>query len=273
MLLGNALAYDWLYHTLTPTERQTVRESLASWAQKMYEASAGPRELSWGNWWRKSYLQNHHWTNNSALGVAGLTLLGEDNRAQNWIDQASSQLTRVQYVLNEIEDGGWHESISYQSYGLTMLLPFLVNLRKNQGIDLFPHDYLRNYPYWQIYNHLPNSLQFILAYGDFEWSWLGVHRSHNLLRFTAKEYGNGYAEWMVQQLIKADDRKADVWATPWYVFEFLYYDPTIAPQPPLGLKTARLFPDLEGVIWRTGWDEDDLVFALKTGRYMGTLRL
>ncbi len=66
MLLGNAIAYDWLYDILTPAERQIVRESLAGWAQKMYEASSEPFEISWGNWWHKSYLQNHYWINNSA---------------------------------------------------------------------------------------------------------------------------------------------------------------------------------------------------------------
>lgn len=270
MLLGNAIAYDWLYNVLTPIERQTVRESLASWTQKMHEASsAGFYVDEWGNWWPKSYLQNHFWITHSALGMAGLALLGEDDRARTWIDQASGRLSRGQYMLNGIGDGSWHEGIPYQNYGLTMSLPFLVNLRRIQGTEILPHVYLRNYPYWRIYNHIPGSTQFILAYGDFEWSWGNVNSPSNLLRFTASEYGDGYAEWMTQQLIAADGRHASVWTTPWYVFEFLYYDPTVNPQSPVGLDKARVFPDLEGVIWRTGWDQDDLIFGLKTGAYGG----
>jgi len=270
MLLGNAIAYDWLYNTLTPAERQTVRESLASWAQKMCEASSAGFYLEeWANWWRKSYLQNHFWINHGALGMAGLALLGEDDRAQTWIDQASSKLSRVQYMLNGIKDGSWHESIPYQNYGLTMSLPFMVNLRRIQGTEILPHVYLRNYPYWRLYNHIPNSTQFILAYGNFEWSWGNAYGPQNLLRFVASEYGNGYAEWMAQQLIAADGRYGSIWSAPWYVFEFLYYDPTILPQWPMDLPKARAFPDLEGVIWRTGWGEDDLIFGLKTGAYGG----
>ncbi len=269
MLMGNAIAYDWLYNDLTPAERQVVRESLSGWAQKMYEASTEPYQRSWGNWWGKSYVQNHHWICYSALGMAGLALLGEDRRAQTWIDQASSEMSRVQYLLDGIEDGSWHESIPYQSYGLTMSLPFMVNLRKIQGTDILPHVYLRNYPYWRIYNHIPDSTQFILAYGDYEWSWSNAFRSQNLLRFTASEYGNEYAEWMAQQLIAADGRQVRVSSAPWYVLEFLYYDPIINPQPPTYLKRAREFPDLEGIIWRTGWGADDLIFGLKTGAYGG----
>jgi len=222
MLLGNAIAHDWLHNTLTSTERQTVRESLAGWAQKMYEASSEPSyQSSWGNWWRKSYLQNHYWITHGALGTASLALLNEDDGTQTWIDQASSKLSRGQYVLNGIRDGSWHGGIPYQSYGLTLSLPFMVNLRTIQGVEILPHVYLRHYPYWRLYNHLPNSTQFILAYGDFDWSWNNAYSPQNLLRFTASEYGDGYAEWMAQQLIAAEGRAADVYSTPWYVFEFL----------------------------------------------------
>jgi hypothetical protein len=268
MLLGNALAYDWLYNMLTTKERQTVRESLAGWAQKVYEASsASSYQQPWDNWWRKSYMQNHYWIIHSALGMASLALLGEDDRAQIWIDHARNQMSRVQYLLNGIEDGSWHESIPYQDYALTMTLPFLINLRAIQGVDIFPHNYLRNYIYWHIYNHLPNSTQFILAYGDFEWSWIGV--TSHLLRFAAHEYGNGHAEWMAQQLTSAYGRAAGIWSAPWYVFEFLSFDPSIVPVPPIGLDKARVFPDLEGVIWRTDWGDDALIFGLKTGAYGG----
>ncbi|MFQ5854692.1 MAG: DUF4962 domain-containing protein [Anaerolineae bacterium] len=269
MLLGSAIAYDWLYDALTPTERQIVRESLASWAQKMYEASSGPQQGSWGNWWIKAYVQNHNWINNSALGMAGLALLGEDERAQMWIDRASGSMSRVQYILNGIEDGSWHESIPYQSYGLTMSLPFLYNLRRIQGTDLFPHIYLRNYPRWRIYNAIPNSLQFLLTYGDFEWDWANLYRAENLLRFVAREYRDRQAEWMAQELVAADPRQAHLWSAPWSIFEFLYYDPTLGPQPPADLSKAYVFPDLEGVIWRTGWGDSDLLFGLKTGAYGG----
>ena len=267
MLLGNAIAYDWLYNILTPAERQIVRASLAGWAQKMYEASSEPFEKTWGNWWRKSYLQNHHWINNSALGMAGLVLLGEHDRAQTWIDQASSQMSRVQYILDGIADGSWHESIQYQNYGLTLSLPFLVNLKRIQGVDLLPDEYLYNYPYWRLYNHIPNSTRVILAYGNFEWEWGNGYQPQNLLRFVADEYENGHAEWVAQKLA-AYGRYANVWSTPWYVFEFLYYDPTIEAQLPTGLQ-VRTFPDLKGVIWRTGWEDDDLIFGLKTGAFGG----
>jgi len=270
MLLGNAIAYDWLYDILTPTQRQTVRTSLAAWAQKMYEASAAASyQASWCNWWRKAYLQNHNWINHSGLGMAALALFGEDDRAQMWLDQASNRMSVVRDVLNEIKGASWHESIPYQSYALTLSLPFLVNLRKIGGVELLPQDYLRDYSYWRIFNHIPNSTQFILAYGDFDWSWANGYIAQNVLRFIANNYSDGGAEWMAQQLIANEGRSANLWSTPWYVFEFLYYNPSVMPQPPTDLQKARTFPDLEGIIWRTGWGTNDLIFGLKTGAYGG----
>ncbi|MBN2472403.1 MAG: DUF4962 domain-containing protein, partial [Anaerolineae bacterium] len=78
MMLGSALAYDWLYDRLTPEERQTVRSSLIMWSQRMYEASIAERyRPEWVNWWPRSYMQNHYYINHAALGVAALALMGE----------------------------------------------------------------------------------------------------------------------------------------------------------------------------------------------------
>jgi hypothetical protein len=269
MLLGNALAYDWIYNHMNSAERLTVRNSLADWTQKMYEASSGPKNDDWQNWWSRSYVQNHYATNHSALGVAGLALLGEDSRAQMWIDQASSRMIRLRDMLNGIGDGSWHESINYQNYMLTTYLPFALALRKNQGTDILPDAYLRNYAYWRVYNYLPNSTDPIAAYGDFEWDWGNSYRPQNVLRFIAAEYGSGYAQWLAQDLSDNDTKSANQWTAPWDALGFFYYDPSVVPASPGSLDTARVFSDWEGVIWRTGWDRDDLVFALKAGTYGG----
>ncbi len=81
MMLGSALAYDWLYDHLTPEERGIVRGSLALWAQRMYEASvADGYRAEWVNWWPRSYMQNHYYINHAALGLTALALLDEAER-------------------------------------------------------------------------------------------------------------------------------------------------------------------------------------------------
>ncbi|MFH1926992.1 MAG: hypothetical protein ABIK79_02280, partial [Chloroflexota bacterium] len=158
---------------------------------------------------------------------------------------------------------------SYQTYGLSLSLPFLVNLRRLTGQDLMPHTYLRNYAYWRLYNYLPHIVHPVFTHGDWELSYGNAHQPQQLLRLVASEYSDARAQWLAQRLIDADGRHASVWSSPWYVFEGLWYNPSIPAQAPDGLPLDRTFPDFEGVIWRSGWGDNDLVFALKTGPYGG----
>lgn len=345
MVYGNSLAYDWVYATLSPTEQQRVGASLSQWAERLYQASRTVDNYNgtWRNWWGKSYLQNHYWITHSALGLAGLALLGDSVESvctitarnnvnlragpstdesvlevlpagqdmtvldsttdaqgyiwfllpnarwvrsdvvivppectvgkitpQDLVNYARSKLSTGRDVLESIQDGSWHESIYYQTSMLSVAIPFFYNLRKLQGTDLFPHLYLQHYLDWRLYNYIPETTQFIFAHGDFEWSYHNGFRPQNILRFLAKEYHSGYAEWLAEQAVIADGRIVEVYSAPWYVLEFLYYDPAIMPaEPDRNLPTGHVFPDFEGVILRTGWEPDDLIFGLKTGAYGG----
>lgn len=270
MIFGNAIAYDWLHSRLTQAEQAQVRTALANWTQQLYEAGrADKNNLDWQNWWRKSYMQNYHWICNSALGMAGLALSGEDARADAWVNEAASQIGKVTYLLNGINDGSLHEGINYQNYALTMLLPFMVNLERIRGQNLFPENYLRNYVLWRVYNQLPGQFYPALAFGDFEKDWGNGYEAQNILRLIASRYRIGLAEWMAQDLLKLSARTTSDWDTPWYVFEFLYYDATVAASPPTSLPRSRVFSDQGSLIWRTGWERDSLVFGLKAGAYGG----
>lgn len=269
MLLGCSLGYDWLYARIPAEEQETMRVQLAGWAQKLYEASSLPRTDKWNNWWWKSYMQNHHWVNNSALGMASLVLSPEqEEESSPWFAHASQQISHVQGLLEGVGDGSWHEGLLYQDYGLTMLLAFATNAEHLQETPLTPNTYMQNYVAWRLYNHLPNG-QFLFAHGDFEWSWINGAQTLYLLRHAANRYQIGYAEWLAQELLATIGRAPNQWSTPWYVFEFFAYDPALPPVPPYSLPWTRTFPDFEGVIWRTGWDSDSLVFGLKTGAYGG----
>lgn len=269
MLMGNAIAYDIMDTRLSPDERQTIRTSLANQAQKMYEASINNSTDDWNNWWGSAFMQNHNWVNHSGLGMAGLALLDEDDRAELWVNHARERLLHVQYLLNGIEDGTWHESIPYQEYGLNMLLAFLSSLRRVEDVDQIPHTYLQNYAPWRIYNYLPETTDFLMSYGDFEWNWLNGALSLRLLRFVAAEYQDSNAEWLAQQIEATAGRYPKGWEAPWYVFEFLAYDPDVSPRSPDNLAHSYVFEDLTAVIWRTGWGVHDIAFGFKAGVYGG----
>lgn len=269
MMIGNAFAYDWLFNRLTVQEQARVRLVLSEWADKMYEASSGGKVDDWNNWWRKSYAQNHHWTNNAALGMVALALLDEEPRAEIWLAQAVEQLQKTQTLLNGIEDGSWHEGIHYQDYGLTMIIPFWLSVRDITGVNLIPEEYMKNYVNWRLYNFLPGEWLPILQFGDVEADWESGFRSYSALRFAAREFEDGSAEWLVQQMQETVGRPVSVWTASWYVFEYLYYEPNVKSVYPLLANKSKTFPDIQSVIWRTGWREKDVVFGLKADGYAG----
>lgn len=270
LLQSHAIAYDWLYHALSEVDRQAIGSNLARRAEESYEASVAERSYC-SNWWRRSYIQNHHWNCHSALGMAALALEGEDTRASIWLADATEHMERVRYLLEGIADGSWHEGIPYQTYGITVSLPFLQSLRRLTGRDLIPHTYHRNYGYWWLYNTRPNSARFIMSFGDFDWRWgeWGGYEPPSLIRSVAQEYRDGHAQWAAEHLLANDRRYASLHSAPWYVYEFLNFDPTVASVPPVDLPLHRTFPDLGVAIWRTGWEDDDLLFGFKAGAYGG----
>jgi hypothetical protein len=270
MLQGNALAYDWVYDQLSDADRVTIRTALAQHAEEQYEAALGPYNSSWRNWWWASFAQNHWHANNTAVGMVALVLEGEDARTTTWLDHVIGQMEINNYVLDGIRDGTWHEGVYYQNGMFTSLLPFYYNLQRLKGQDIFPDAYFENLVLWKLYNYLPGTRQYALSYSSFfvDWGWnAGDHQ--NVLRLVARQYRSGSAEWLAQQLIAVDGRYATIYHAPDYVFEFLYYDPTVTPAAPTNLPHDRTFPDLEGVVWRTGWGNDDVVFGLRTGPYGG----
>ncbi len=269
MLMGNCLAYDWVYDDLSTADRDTIRTNLAQRANETYEASSGGWDPLYDNWWHQSYIQNHHSTARSALGIAAMVLEGEDARAGQWLNETVAQMARSRYIWGGTADGTWHEGIPYQNYMLTMSLAFFHNLKKYKGADIIPHTYLEGYSHWRVYNSLADSSRFALSFSNFDWSWASAYAPQNILRFIASEHNDGHAEWAAQHIINNETRLADVYSAPWYVFEFLYYDASVAAQPPDDLPLNRTFTDLEGVIWRTGWGADDLVFGLKSGAFGG----
>ncbi len=276
MLQANALAYTWLYDTLTPEEQTLVRTTLMREAEKMYRASSEPLRGDWNNWWGGSFMQNHYTTNNSALGMAGLATHlrpgSEADReiASDWIFHAADRIGNYQALADGIGDGSWHEGINYQNYGITLSLPYMTELNRVMGVDVIPDTYLQAYVDWRLYNYRPGSNVPLMPYANYQYDWGTSYQPQNILRFIAAEYEDGEAEWLAQELIGAGGRFANEWATPWVVFEYLYYNPAIAPIPPSATQGGQLtLSDAQGVIWRTGWEPGNIAFGMMASAYGG----
>jgi hypothetical protein len=269
MLHACAQAYDWIYDSLSMSDRAAVRAALVKHAQEMYEAASGPYSSAWANWWFQSFGQNHWDNNNTGLGMAALALEGECDSSATWLNQVISQMRRDSFNLANIGDGTWHEGCLYGNSKLTTSMPFYINLKRLKGIDLLPKDYLSAFALFALYNYLPTDRQMVLTYSSYiqDWGgWLSA-AGYSLLSLAASQCNSGTAQWLWNKMGTELGRSS--YQAGNHIAEFFYYSPSIAPVPPSDLPLSRTFTDLEGVIWRTGWGNDELTFGLKTGCYGG----
>ncbi len=260
MLLGNAIAYDWTYETLSDADRATIATKLGVEAQKV--ASAVPTA-----WWTDEYVLNHNWIDIAGLGIAALALQGEDSRAASWLSLAQADMDELRATIGQIPDGSWHEGLPYEGYGLSMSLPFWQALRR-AGADYTDIGLLRGFGVYFLYAGIPDSpRQVILPFGDFtNWpKWQAVQIS----RFAAARFRDGLAEAAAQRYIAAVAR-GNFLPELWYdVFEFIGYDPAVAATDPRTLPLDGSFADMGTSTLHSTWSPGDLALGFKAGVYGG----
>ncbi len=260
LLLGASVAYDWVYATLSASDRTTIASKIGLEAQKV--AAYLPNA-----WWIDQYLQNHNWIDTAGLGMAALALSGEDARAAGWLSLAQTNLQRLQLSVGAIPDGSWHEGLPYEGYGLAMALPFWVALR-HAGADYTDMGLLRGYGKFYLTAGIPDSpRQLILPFGDFtHWP---AQQVLQILRFTAARFRDGYAVAGAERYL-ANVPRGNFLPELWYdVFEFLNYDPTVAAADIHTLPLDAQFPDIGAAVLHSTYDAGDFTLGFKAGVYGG----
>ncbi|HIE15174.1 TPA: DUF4962 domain-containing protein [Candidatus Bathyarchaeota archaeon] len=254
--MGVALAYDWIYDTLDEAERFIIRDALISKGiiPSYIEATE-----------QGSWLQNPwRWPNGyaiviSGLGMASLAVLEEDSRAETWLETAVNWT--VKWLNRMGSDGGYTEGHTYATYATDFTSRFLYALLKIKGINLFDHPFMRNVPYFAIYSISPDGSSIV----NLEDASYGAVRDwKETLAIAASLYENRFAQWYL--------KKTEVYNTVIQshgydsIYHFIGFNPQIAPLDPDGrLPPSKVFRSIGWAIFRTGWKEDDVLFAFKCG--------
>jgi len=271
LLAAVALAYDWTYNELPPDERDAIRKTLANQVDYGVEWCKHDRSIGF-----EKYIYNHWAILEGGLGIATLLLEGEDPRWEGWNKEIyTDRMARVKFLLDNIKDGTYWEGRPYHGEYFNLMLPYLHLASKLKDPKILPREYLYNVGTWYLYNYVPDSLNMLMQYSDYNPRkdfWQGADQ---LLRYSAA-LGNRNAEWLHQAIYTSKHNKGrdhECGRCFDTIFEFLYWDPKVtalAPDDPSApLPLNRTFPDLEAVIWRTGWGANDLAFGLKTGPNKG----
>ncbi len=258
-LLGLALVYDWCYADLDEAARRAIRDTLVRRTSAMYEAAATGKA-----WWHRSYLQNHLWVNICGMAAAGFALFDEVEDAAMWIGLPLDKFQKTMAVLGP--DGASHEGVGYWEYGVEYMLKFMDLARARLDVNLYERDWWRRTAGYAQYLALPRHAwtraNCIVDIADCPRShWYGPDY---LLRGLARAFRDGHAQWLAQQV---DEANVPAAGASW--LNLVWFDPTVAAQPPTDLGTLRHFDDLGLVSARTGWAGDEALVVFKCGPFIG----
>ncbi|UCH09999.1 MAG: DUF4962 domain-containing protein [Fidelibacterota bacterium] len=256
-LLGVALGYDWLYHAMTITQRQTIRTRLAYFAGEM--AGAGPTH-------RERYLANHCQVGYAGLAAAGFALYGEVTGAEDWIRKAYNIFNEAYEVSGA--DGSSTEGHQYYGLMTEFQMHFNKMAKEILGIDFYSQNaWLRNVGNFILYSTLPDFTadKCVMRYGDTRYHhWVSHGPTYQLFNL-ANEYRDPHLQWlaleMAQRGIGTTDRMG--WAN------LIWYDETLPTTPPDTLPTFRHFEDTGWITSRSSWDQDAVMIGFKCGPFHG----
>ncbi|MFW5866997.1 MAG: heparinase II/III domain-containing protein [Armatimonadota bacterium] len=238
---GMCVALDLLWHDLPEHDRATIIEAIAEkGARFIYEHGNDARSyVATPDAWPNGYAMI-----NTELGVAGLTLLGEHERADEWLAQSLDK-ARLFFDEQGGADGGLVEGFAYGSAAVDNLMYLVRKADAVVGVNLFDHPYLAEAVSFPAYFMVPGGGS-LANFGDnggpdgVEPALLGLARA------MVEVEQSPLAAWYLR---RAGDSGADVKA--------------LAEQP--DLPTAKHFRDIDWVAMRSGWGDSGSLLAFKSG--------
>lgn len=187
----------------------------------------------------------------SALGIGALAVLGQDDRADHWLETALNSTRRIFALFGK--DGSYFEGMSYAAYTLRTSLSFLDAYQRRLG----------ELPDWMDPSQLDGIIETMLA------MHLGrkADGSPDIANFSDSKgaMDPGIAGWIGRQTGSTLARyAAEVTGKPKGYFDFLHYYPeSPREEPPAGFKNRR---DALGWIFsKTGWGAEDTYLAFRAG--------
>ena len=276
-VMGHALALDWMWSDLTPSQRQQLGQTLFTMTDELLAYAShdlGPNP-GYGN--QMSDYSNqlyYHW---GTLAFTGVVLAGEgidDARAASYLTLADDLLHNHMIPAMNQEaggdaelwmtsgfqgNGGWGEDIGHINWTHPMFGRMLEAWRTGTGEDLFPScNGLASLGHYLAWLRRPGggftpkgNTGYPANVSDKHIGVLGA--------LTSARYGDGYGRWL----------KDLTWAGTTYGFHqvgaVLWYDATVPLPNFAALPTTMHFQGQGEVVVRSGWNSNDTWLYLRAG--------
>ncbi len=256
VMIGAALAYDWLYADLEPDFRGQFRDKLIRMARAQYYGGHLNRNKATG-YWQGDPANNHRWHRDAGMVLA--TLAAWDNReSEQWL--LARCFDEMAYVNKWLPaDGTSHEGPSYLIFGAAHLT--LANQAADRcfGTRYLAGDFFRNAPLFRLHTVTPGLAE-SFNFGDSG----GMGNYSNFFYKCVAEHRLADA---TDGLAKLAERHPKAW---WLGWMSLLWN---GPDQPAGdldkLPTTAFFADLGLAVIRDKWTADGTAVMFKCGPFGG----
>ena len=248
------IGYDLLYPLFTPEERILVRKAVV-------EKAIVPQYRDWVELNRKpSNVTNHIGMNSTGMLLAALAFLGEDSGNPDLEPYLSGILAKYKAHIDAgyRPDGSYAEPEAYAGTDTEDLVVCLAALERNLGIDWTTTTPVKDAYLYQLYLSTKNG-RGCPAFGDGGRDWgFSLRNLHLWLAHRTKDPSalERY-RWQTE---------SGVFPPSYTFFDFLWYpDPALRSKPISEYTPLHWFRSKGNVVFRSGWEENALIFALRLG--------
>jgi hypothetical protein len=256
VMIGMALAYDWLYNDLELGFREAMRKCL--WKHARWQYHGGHLQKNPGvGYWQSDPQNNHRFHRDAGMVLAALAATTGAPEEQWFLGKVRDE---VQFISDWLpDDGTTHESPSYMIFGNAHLTLFMQAAQRCYGTKFLDHPFFKNNPLFRMEICTPG-LRDIFDYGDA--GGLGSYNSY---------------VWELTGYHKLKDEQAGLWkmfegdndAFMFGWMSMVWLDPSITGGAVANLPRNELFPDIGIVVCRDGWEANSVGAMFKCAPYGG----
>lgn len=257
ILLGMALAYDWLFDDFSSEQKATYRAKMILQADILYGLSIGGT-----HWWSIATLQNHNYVNNMAICTVGIALFGESEESESYVIAAENNFNTVLGLLSP--DGFSHEGVGYWGYGMWALLLYFYAIEPWAGkTQIEQHEYFRQATSYRLYMSTPDFSENANYADSVTADWYGPGY---ILRAIASVFNDGYAQWLAEEV---RNKRISTYNYSW--LDFIYHDSSVAEVTQYDLPRVHLFSNMGVFVYRSDWSDNAKWVFFKVGPFQGHL--
>ena len=260
IMVGAALAYDWLYNDLDPAFREQFRRKLILQSRAMYHGGHLMKNPGL-HYWQNDAQNNHRWHRDAGLTLSVLAAYEGKPEDQWLLQKTGEELAFINKWLPE--DGTSHEGPSYMVFGGNHLVLAMDAADRCLGTQYLSQPFYRKIGEFIVGTTMPG---FASAFGFGDWEGNGLGNYGNfLLRLAAV---NNLPD-LKDAALRVFEAEPKSMSFSWFS---LIWDSTPLPRgDSVKLPLSMLWPDLGVAVVRDSWKSDAVAAMFKCGPFGGYL--